>query len=380
MRVKAARTRRLRLCTLAALLLLPLAVGVQWLSARVPETVEALYSRAVFPPIVRALASVSSRISFSVMEVGVACANVALALAVFWFSRAILRGRGHRLRTVGRAALLVLGLAGAGYSLFLLTWGLNYQRQSFAYSAGLEVRPSDRAEIAALSASLIDAANALREGLPEDEHGAVRLADGARGALTRTAPGVAALLRRYPWLPSSGVLPKAAWSSPLLARLGIAGFYSPLTAEPHIDIDISPSELPFSAAHETAHQLGFAREDEANYLGYLTCRLHPDADFRYSGIFVASRHAQRALGLVDRAEARTLEARRSPAVKRDIAALAAWVARYRGPAMTAFNRVNDAHLRFQGQRDGARSYGRMVDLLLAERRAEAGRPSTPDGK
>ena len=265
--------------------------------------------------------------------------------------------------------MLVLFVAGAGYALFLLTWGLNYQRLSFARSAGLQVRLSDRAELASLSASLIEAANALREGLPEDEHGAMRLADGARGALTRTAPGVAALMKRYPWLPGSDIRPKAPWTSPLLAHLGIGGFYSPLVAEPHVNTEMSPSEVPFSAAHEVAHQLGFAREDEANYLGYLVCRLHPDADFRYSGVFVASRHVQRALGLVDRAEARTLDARRSPAVKRDIAALAAWVARYRGPAMTAFNRVNDTHLRIQGQRDGARSYGRMVDLLLAERRS-----------
>ena len=31
--------------------------------------------------------------------------------------------------------------------------------------------------------------------------------------------------------------------------------------------------------------------------------------------------------------------------------------------------MNDAYLRSQGQKDGVRSYGRMVDLLLAERRA-----------
>jgi len=31
-------------------------------------------------------------------------------------------------------------------------------------------------------------------------------------------------------------------------------------------------------------------------------------------------------------------------------------------------RVNDAYLKTQGQADGVRSYGRMVDLLLAERR------------
>jgi hypothetical protein len=36
--------------------------------------------------------------------------------------------------------------------------------------------------------------------------------------------------------------------------------------------------------------------------------------------------------------------------------------------MEAQERVNNAYLRSQGQKEGVRTYGRMVDLLLAERR------------
>ena len=32
------------------------------------------------------------------------------------------------------------------------------------------------------------------------------------------------------------------------------------------------------------------------------------------------------------------------------------------------NRVNDTYLKLHGEPDGVKSYGRMVDLLLAERR------------
>jgi hypothetical protein len=365
-----AKIRRTRLRTILGLLLLPLAIGVQWLSSLVPEAVESLYSRTLFPPIVAALASFSSRVPFSLAEVGLACACAIVVWALIWTCRLLVRAKGLRWRVLGRAVVVGVSVAGAGYSLFLITWGLNNQRSTFGRSAGLDVRPSDRAELSTLSGSLIDEANRLRAALPEDEHGAMRLTDAPRRALARTALGVAALVNRYPWLPRSEVRPKAAWSSPLLAYLGIGGFYSPPTAEATVCADIPPSDVLFAAAHEAGHQLGFAREDEANYLGYLICRLHPDADFRYSGAFTASRHALRALAQVDRPEARGLEARRSEAVKRDMAALAAWVARYSGPAMRTFNRANDAYLRSQGQREGVRSYGRMVDLLLAAWRAE----------
>jgi len=56
-------------------------------------------------------------------------------------------------------------------------------------------------------------------------------------------------------------------------------------------------------------------------------------------------------------------------VRRDLAALAAWAERYRGLAERVSQRVNDAYLRSQGETQGVRSYGRVVDLLLAERRA-----------
>ena len=365
-----ARTRRLRSRTLAALLLLPLAIAIQALCAHFPDAVEALYARGVFPTLVAVVAWASSRFQFSVAELGLAVLCFALAWGLAWFVRALLRGKGRRAHILGRAAVALLLVAGGSYVLFLLVWGLNYQRLTFGRLAGLPVRPSEKKELVALTADLIDAANRLREGLPEDARGAMRLADGPHAALARTVLAVPALRSRYPWLPRPEIHPKPAWTSPLLARLGIGGFYFPLTAEPHVDVELPDSEIPFCASHEVAHELGFAREDEANYVGYLLCRLHPDADFKYSGAYLAGRQALAALASVDRSEARALDSRRSLAVRRDVAALAAWLARYNGPAMKAAQRVNDAYLRSQGQ-EGVRSYGRMVDLLLAERRVQS---------
>jgi hypothetical protein len=55
-------------------------------------------------------------------------------------------------------------------------------------------------------------------------------------------------------------------------------------------------------------------------------------------------------------------------VRRDLDALTEWNLRYQGPAETAARVVNDAYLKTQGVGEGVRSYGRMVDLLVLERR------------
>jgi hypothetical protein len=133
------------------------------------------------------------------------------------------------------------------------------------------------------------------------------------------------------------------------------------------------SELPFSAAHERAHAAGWAREDEANFLAWRACRDSGNADFQYSGALVASLYVVRTLLGVAPEPARALASRRSPAVQRDLEAIRAYLRAYEGRLADAGERVNDAYLRSQGERRGVQSYGRMVDLLLAERRARPGR-------
>jgi len=157
--------------------------------------------------------------------------------------------------------------------------------------------------------------------------------------------------------------------SPLLWRLGITGIYVPFTGEANVNDTVPDPDLPFVAAHELAHLSGFAREDEASWVGPVACARDPDPDLRYSSALSMSLHALAALARADRDAFEAQARRRSAAVGRDVAALRAWSDRYRGPARRVALRVNDTYLKSQGQADGVRSYGRVVDLLLAERRA-----------
>ena len=57
-----------------------------------------------------------------------------------------------------------------------------------------------------------------------------------------------------------------------------------------------------------------------------------------------------------------------PAVREDYRRDAAWLRRNRSRFSEVQGRAYDHYLRAQGQRDGVRCYGRVVDLLLVERR------------
>jgi hypothetical protein len=344
-------------------------ITTQGAASRHPAAVESLYSRALYPRLAGFLGCLTGWLPFSLGEAGLAALGLGLALVLLRLAREVGRRRAVPWGTLGRVSGGGLIAGGVAYLAFLFLWGLNYQRQPFGRSAGLDTGPAPVAELRALGRELAEGANQLREGLVEDERGVMRLPDGTAGARLRTEEGFQRVAVLYPVLKGRCSRVKPVLASPLLARLGITGIYCPFTGEPNLNTTLPEPEVPFSASHEMAHQRGFAREDEANYLGYLACRLHPDADFRYSGVLAASLYALAELRRADPEAVALLETLRSPAVRRDLEALAAWSARYRGPLERASARINHAYLRAQGQREGARSYGRMVDLLLAERRA-----------
>ena len=330
--------------------------------------VERGYSSGLYPKVAAAASRLTGRLPFSLAEWMAA----GFVLLVLWragrFAVRAARRRGY-LREAWLPGLLgVVAAAGLLYLTFLLAWGLNYAREPFAVLSAMDASPPSIAELRSACADLVQEANALRQGLPEDSRGVFRLPDGRAGAFARAEKGYREAGALHPVLARRSSPPKPILSSRVFSYLGITGIFFPWTGEPNVNVDVPDPDIPFAAAHEMAHAKGFAREDEAGYVGYVACRFHPDRDFRYSGVLAASIYALNALSGADRAAHREVAEGRSAAVRRDLRALQDWSDRYSGRISRASRSVNNAYLRSQGQPEGVRSYGRMVDLLVAERR------------
>jgi uncharacterized protein DUF3810 len=359
------------------LALLPAAVALELAASGSPPLVERLYSQGLYRVVSATFAASLGRVPFSVGE---ALLWTGVGGAAAWTVRRLrrlVRARGRRRAVLvstladGWAAAGALGLA------FVILWGLNYRRPPYAVLAGLDARPATVGELTAVCERLISETNRARDSVPEDAAGVARLADGRRGALRRAPAGYGEAARMEPLLAGASAPAKPVLISTVLSYLGISGIFSPFTGEANVNMTLPDPDVPFAACHELAHARGFAREDEANYVGYLACTRHPDSDFRYSGLLAASVYAMNELARVDREGHLRLDARRAPGVRRDLAALVAWAERYRGPAERVSQAVNNAYLKTQGQKEGVRSYGRMVDLLIAEERARSASQISP---
>ena len=349
--------------------LLPLTALVQQVASRFPEAVESAYSRGVYRAIARSMAWLTGWFPFSLAEVLV----VSLAAWIAWVGTRsagqLLRKRRSVRNLLLHGAVFGLAVAGCLYGLGISLWALNHQRLPLAQSAGLDVSPGSVEELTALTRQLVAQANTLREQVDEDGDGVMRLRRGPAEALRRAGLGFDRLGREYAFLDGRFVgRPKGVLLSWVMSWIGPSGIYSPYTGEPNVNMHLPQSEFPSTVCHEMAHQLGLAREDEANFIGYLAARAHPDVDFQYAGTLEALSYSLRALARSDRESFLVALDSCSAGVQRDWAAERAHNERYRTDWSKISRRINDAYLKSQGQTEGVRSYGRMVDLLLADQR------------
>ena len=70
--------------------------------------------------------------------------------------------------------------------------------------------------------------------------------------------------------------------SELMSYTHITGVYTFFTGEANINVAFPDYTIPYTAAHELAHQRGIAREDEANFVAFLVCNESDDPYIRYS--------------------------------------------------------------------------------------------------
>ena len=343
------------------LFLFILALMLFYFSSFYPSLTERFYSQGIFRMIVPTYSRITGLFPFSIAEliIGILIVTILFSLGRLFKSSA--RINFKYLKKV----IFVFSLI---YFLFITTWGINYNRYTFAQIAQLEIKPATVEELTSLTENLIIKVNELRALVLEDDQRVMKLPNGIPNMFQRASEGFKRAGEVYPELSGTYGKPKGVLFSEVMAYLGIGGFYFPFTAEANINTLLPPPMLPFVTAHEMAHQRGFAREDEANYLAYLTTSKHPDVDFQYSGHLMALSHAMSALRTAAPEKALALQEQYSEGVKRDLIALNQYWQKYDTFLDTIATEINNLFLRANMQQDGVDSYSRMIDLLLAEYR------------
>lgn len=330
------------------------------LASFVPWLTEHFYSRSIYPPVLGALSLLSRRLSFSVGEVLTCLALLLGCSGALFFCAGLARRRGARRGWVLKW-LRYGGWVAAGLLwFFLFSFGLNYQRPLLFELLGYEQRKAEPQELEALGQMMVERVN---QSYLEAHQG------------NRHAPDsveiVKMLNESYDSVEEFGIFPRGEFAPPkrvylseVLTRLGISGIYFPFTAEPNYNADIPDFQLPFTVAHETAHQRGVARESEANFVAYVVCVNSRDPFVRYSGY----RNGLGVLSELYRAEpekAKELAKQLGTGYREDSRRAAQFWLKASGAAGALSNRVNDLYLRANRVKAGVADYSNSTTLIIA---------------
>lgn len=243
---------------------------------------------------------------------------------------------------------------------FYCFWGLNYYRPPAADLLGLNDTSYTIKNVDSVTARLIDSANAYRASLDtftfhQSNADIYRNAVEAVKKQSGTAPEFRVI--------SPGIKP--SWFSYLLNYIGTSGYYNPFTTESQMNYMMPVFDKPFIASHELSHQTGFAREDEADFAGFVAGINADDHLQRYSAYYAGVGEFMRYLRRRDTLAHQQLRLKISPQVMDDFKADSAYWTKYEGNAERMSGIFYDNFLKANNQPHGLRTYNRMILLTMA---------------
>lgn len=342
--------KALPLRALTLLLLLPLfAAG----AGRFPRAVETIYTQGFYRVLTRILTSITALFPFSISEAALyACLAVVFTLLFQMF-----RTRAWQIPLRRLAQLVALGV-----TWFYVSWGLNYSRMPLAVQLDLPTVSSDSTALRANVLWSLQTTNALWRPLPVWN---MKALDAEIESCYR---------RAFEHLPlelmSGSRRPKFLLVPALFNYTQTSGMFGPFFHEVHLNSDLLPVELPFVLAHEKAHQMGFARESEANFLAALACFASRDSAINYSAHFaLVGRFARLGAQFADGDS--LLKSLRAE-VKADFKAVRQRYQKYAGPISEISSATYDAYLKANQIKSGVANYGEVVELVMRWREKERG--------
>lgn len=247
------------------------------------------------------------------------------------------------------------------YIAFNLLWGINYNRQGIATQLGLTMEKYSPQELKTLNSILLQKVNENKAAILKD--GTIALK--SNEIFKRSAAAYTEVNKKYAFLQYYSASVKTSLWGWLGNYVGFTGYYNPFTGEAQVNTLVPKFLQPYTTCHEIAHQLGYAKENEANFVGYLAATASKDTLFRYSAYVDLFLYAERNLYSIDSTAAKSLAHQLSPAVKADLKELSDFNRRHQNPVEPVIRWMYGKYLESNQQPSGVLSYDEVTGFLIA---------------
>ena len=315
-------------------------------------------------PLRRVLGQLCYRVEFSVMEVSVVLAILLGAAYVIWSICAVIRSKGRRVRRLYGAVLGALCVCLSCYAAFCLLWGVNFWTDSFQEKSGIYAQPVAPEELLQVTVYFARQLSDTADDVPRDENGVFAAPwEEILAVAPRSYDGVEEM---FPFMAFDDPGVKPMFFSRMFSRMDFTGFYCSYTGESNVNVDSPACTLAATVCHELGHQRGIASEQECNFLAVLAATTCGNEVYAYSGWLKGYLHLSNALYTISPDIYWAIRDQLPETVRADLAYHAAYWNQFRDTAIQKVsNTAYDGLLKAYGDERGIRSYGTVVDMLVA---------------
>lgn len=341
--------------TIIALSIIPQIVIVKLLGSY-PEFIETYYSNGLYPFTSKLLRYAFGWLPFSF-------GDLFYAFAIIYIIRWFFKNRRRYLKDTKRWLAELFSFVAIIYLAFHLFWGMNYYRMPLNENLNL-AKDYTTEQLIDITKRLVVKTNNIHRQIENNDTLRVEMPYTKNEILKMAPKGYKVLQKEFPGLdyhPRS--IKKSLFSLPL-TYMGFSGYLNPLTNEAQVDGMIPAYKFPTTSCHEIAHQLGYAAENEANFMGCLAAIQNGDIYFEYSGYAFALRHCINELGKRDPKLAKTLLKTINKGVLKNYKEVRDFWDRYQNPTEPLFKSTYNAYLEANAQEGGMESYSYVVALIV----------------
>ena len=350
---------RKRLAFIIGLLLLALGI---FLWSAFPAAVEQSYVHGFYPFYARIQRIMMGWSPISIGDLIYGVAGIYFIYKVVkWIYRVINRKQYYLSKGVFQRkfvttlmALLVI------YNVFNLSWGLNYNRKPVGITMGILPVTFADSDMNIINARLVEKVNTYKE----------------RADIQAPLSGFS-VIKRHVVIAYDSLEKKTGIKRPKPTSLkpslwgwlgnysGFTGYYNPFTGEAQINTTVPEFLQPFVALHEVAHQQGFAKEDEASFVGFLAAKASQDDLLLYSTYLELFLYANRNLSFYDSTGAKGYRSQLSKPVQKDLSIWRKFNEEHQSIMEPVVAYLYEKFLQSNEQPKGLRSYDAVTTLMIA---------------
>lgn len=321
-----------------------------------PQFIEDYYSNGLYPYISKA-----SRIIFGI--VGFSLGDIIYGIVIIFILRWIWKTR-KTWRTQWKTNLLtIVSFMSIFYFLLQLLWGLNYLRVPLNEKLSIEKEYTPE-ELVVFTKRMIEKANEVHFQITNDTAKKVVIPYSVEEIYQNSPGGYSTVSVEYPEFTYMHYSIKSSIISTPLSYMGFGGYLNPFTNEAQVNEKLPLYNLPTTTCHEMSHQIGYASESEANFIGYMASIHNKDIYYKYSGYTFAVKYCMRNIAKLDEKQSKKMLQLINPGIRKNFKESEEFNEKYSSFIEVIFEVFYDNFLKANKQEDGLEGYSKFVGLLV----------------